>query len=107
MTPQEFAGAHSLRLFAEDNVAINASIAFRVEIFTPTERFKPSKPYRTGLKWYDHEGNEQSRLLVTEPEAVITELSLSKDEIAPDSKRSPKRPRRVAKRLRKLESTRD
>ena len=105
MTPQEFAGAHDLRLFAEDNVAINSSIAFRVEIFTPTERFKPSKPYRTRLKWYDRDGNEQSRLLVTEPEAVITELSVGKDDIAPDSKRSPKRPRRAAKRLRKLEST--
>jgi hypothetical protein len=29
MTPQEFAGAHDLRLFAEDNVAVNASLAFR------------------------------------------------------------------------------
>jgi hypothetical protein len=77
-----------------------------VEIFTPTERFNPSKPYRTRLKWHDHEGNEQSRLLVTEPEAVITELSVAKDVVAPDSKRSPKRPRRSAKRSRTLESTR-
>jgi hypothetical protein len=33
------------------NVAVNSTIAFRVEIFTPTERFKPNRPFRTRVKW--------------------------------------------------------
>lgn len=45
MTPEAFATEHSLRLLADDNVAVGQSIAFRVETFTPTETFKPSKAY--------------------------------------------------------------
>ena len=45
MTPQDFAAAHNMRLLAEDNVALGQAIAFRVETFTPTETFKPSKAY--------------------------------------------------------------
>ena len=53
-TPQEFAAQHDLHLFAEDNVAVNRTIRFKIEIFEPTENFKPSKPYLTRLKWKAH-----------------------------------------------------
>src|ERR1700719_764228 len=48
-TPQEFADAHGFRMLAEDNVATNASVAFRVESFEPTDGFRPEKPYQTRL----------------------------------------------------------
>ncbi|WP_156944901.1 hypothetical protein [Bradyrhizobium sp. Ec3.3] len=43
-TPQEFATEHELHLFAEDSVAVNREIAFRVETFEPTEKFNRAKP---------------------------------------------------------------
>jgi hypothetical protein len=89
MTPQDFAAAHNMRLLAEDNVAVGQTIAFRVETFAPTETFQPSKAYLTRLKWRDHDGNEQSKLLLTPPETVVTELSLRRTELAPRSKASP------------------
>jgi hypothetical protein len=48
--PLEFAAAHGFRMLTEDNVAANPSIAFSVESFSPSESFKPTKPYRTRLK---------------------------------------------------------
>jgi hypothetical protein len=36
MPPLEFAEAQGLRLLAADNVAVNLSVPFRVETFTPT-----------------------------------------------------------------------
>jgi hypothetical protein len=73
-TPEEFATAQGFRLLTEDNLAANPAIAFSVESFEPTENFKPAKPYRTRLKWRDQEGNEQSKLLLTKPEAVLASL---------------------------------
>src|SRR4051812_12101924 len=70
---QEFAAEHKLHLFAEDSVAVNREIAFRVETFEPTESFNPAKPYKTRLKWKDLAGGEQSKLLLTTPETVIAE----------------------------------
>jgi hypothetical protein len=94
MTPQDFAAAYHLRPLAEDNVAIGQAIAFRVETFTPTETFQPTKAYRTRLKWRDHDGNDQSKLLVTAPETVVAELSLRRTELAPPSKGAARRPAR-------------
>jgi hypothetical protein len=93
-TPQDFAAAHNMRLLADDNVAVGQTIAFRVETFTPTETFKPSKPYLTRLKWRDQDGNEQSKLLLTAPETVVNELSQRRKTSAPRSKPSPRRPAR-------------
>src|ERR1700677_4287013 len=59
MTPAAFADDHKLRMLADDNVAVGQGVAFRVETFTPTETFKPSKAYLTRLKWRDQDGNEQ------------------------------------------------
>jgi hypothetical protein len=69
--PLEFATTYSLRWLSDDQIAINRKIAFRVETFTPTDTFKPTKAYKTRLKWDDLDGNEQSKLLVTDPETVI------------------------------------
>jgi hypothetical protein len=91
-TPKEFAEANGFHLLAEDNVAVNPSLASRVETFAPTESFKPGKPYRTRIKWRDGNGNEQSKLLVTEPEAVVAELSQHGASRAAGTKRSPRRP---------------
>jgi hypothetical protein len=94
MTPQDFGAAHNLRLLAEDNVAIGQAIAFWVETFAPTETFQPTKAYRTRLKWRDHDGNDQSKLLVAAPETVVEELSLRRTESTPRSKDPPRRPAR-------------
>ncbi|WP_316203930.1 hypothetical protein [Bradyrhizobium sp. SZCCHNS3051] len=72
--PEQFAAAHELHLLAEDNVAINRAITFRVETFTPTESFKPTKPYQTRLKWHDTNGTEKSKLLLTPPEALVAQI---------------------------------
>jgi hypothetical protein len=66
-SPQEFATEHELHLFTKDSVAVNQAIVFRVETFEPTEGFNPTKPYKTRLKWRNLAGNEQSKLLLTEP----------------------------------------
>jgi hypothetical protein len=93
-TPQEFVGAYGFRMLADDNVATNPALTFRVETFEPTETFKPSKPYLTRLKWRDQDGNEQSKLLLAKPETVIAVALRGEPE--PDSARrtSPPRPAR-------------
>jgi hypothetical protein len=94
VAPKEFAEAHGLRMLVEDNVALNPSIVFKVETFTPTESFKPSKPYLTRIKWRDGEGNEQSKLLVTGPQTVLAEILGRKAEEPASPKQAPKRPAR-------------
>jgi hypothetical protein len=109
VTPQEFAEVHGFRLLAEDNIAVNQAIAFRVETFTPTENFKPGKPFLTRLKWRDLDGNEQSKLLLTEPEAVIAFVMRGGAESGPIRKSPPRRPARSRaprRSSRKLETVR-
>jgi hypothetical protein len=103
LAPQEFAEAHGLRLFTDDSVAVSHALAFRVEIFTPTESFNPEKAFRTRLKWQDRDGNTQSKLLVTTPEMVIAELS--RREPSPRAGREPaKRPARKRNSSRNAEA---
>ncbi|MGJ4993858.1 hypothetical protein ACQR0Z_05565 [Bradyrhizobium sp. HKCCYLS3077] len=102
-TPQDFAVEHALHLFTEDSVAVNKAIQFKIETFEPTESFKPAKPYQTRLKWRDHAGEEQSKLLVTSPEIVIAEILSAKVEMAPVPKRSPRRPQRGRNGSRRME----
>ncbi|MCK1481543.1 hypothetical protein IVB25_01985 [Bradyrhizobium sp. 193] len=104
--PQEFATEHGLHLFTEDTVAVNQAIVFRVEMFEPTEGFNPGKSYKTRLKWRDLAGNEQSKLLLTEPETVIAELLKSKVETAPAAKRAAKWPARGRSGSRRMEGFR-
>lgn len=98
-TPQDFAAEHELHLFVEDAIAVSWNIAFRVETFGPTESFNPTKPYRTRLKWRDLTGGEQSKLLVTTPEAVIAELLGAKEELAKGGKTACKAPRERPQRI--------
>lgn len=66
-----FAAEHGFRMVAADRVAANPAIHFRVETFSPAEGFTPTKPYLTRILWHDLDGNDQSKLLVTEPETVL------------------------------------
>jgi hypothetical protein len=103
-SPQEFSEANGFHLLAEDNVAVNPSLAFKVETFAPTESFKPGKAYRTRIKWRDANGNEQSKLLVMEPETVVAELSQRGANRAAGSKRAPRRPERKKRAPRNAEA---
>jgi hypothetical protein len=105
-TPQEFSEANGFHLLAEDNVAVNPSLAFRVETFAPTENFRPGKAYRTRIKWRDANGNEQSKLLIMEPETVVTELSQRGAARAAGLRRSPRRPQNKKRGPRNTEEAR-
>jgi hypothetical protein len=62
---------HAFRVLTGDDVATNPAIHFKVEAFEPREGFTPRKSYRSRLLWRDHDGEPQSKLLVTEPEKVL------------------------------------
>jgi len=85
-TPEDFAKEHELPLLAEDGVALNRTLLYSVERFEPTDGFNPAKPYKTRIKWKDLAGGEQSKLLLTEAEAVIVGLSPAK--ASPQAKRA-------------------
>ena len=70
-TPQAFAHANGFRMLQMDGVATNPAVHFRVESFAPAEGFTPGKPYTTRLLWRDLDGNDQSKLLLTDPETVL------------------------------------
>jgi hypothetical protein len=94
VTPQEFAAAHGLHMLFEDDAALSSVLVFRVETFVPTETFKPEKGYRSRIKWRDRDGNEQSKLLVTEPETIVLELSHHASTANPKTETAPERPAR-------------
>ena len=73
---KEFVQSHGFRWLAEDDIAINASADFAIELFAPSENFNPTKPYASRLKWRDGEGNDHSKLLLTAPDALITLLNV-------------------------------
>jgi hypothetical protein len=66
-----FAGKHGFRRLSEDGIAVNPAVRFSVEAFEPAEGFTPSKLYRSRLLWRDLDGEPQSKLLLTEPEALL------------------------------------
>jgi hypothetical protein len=66
-----FASTNRFLVLAEDKTALNPVIRFGVEVFTPAEGFNPAKPYRSRLRWRDMDGNDQSKLLLTDPETVL------------------------------------
>ena len=71
---EAFAAANGFRWLVEDRVAINPAVHFTVEMFQAEGEFRPKRAYRTRLRWRDGEGNEQSKLLVTAPEAVLSAI---------------------------------
>lgn len=101
-TPEEFAAAHGFRMLADDGIAANPAVAFHVETFTPSENFTPTKPYTTRLKWRDGDGNDHSRLLLTNPEAVIAVALRGGAELTSSAKDNGRRLRaRGARRARR------
>jgi hypothetical protein len=82
-SPQEFAEGHGFRLLVEDNIAVNPVLLFRVETFAPTANFRPDKAYATRLKWRGPDGNEHSKLLLTQPDNVIAVVVRGEAESGP------------------------
>jgi hypothetical protein len=107
IAPPEFAEANGFAVLAEDSIAVNPRISFKVETFTPSENFNPEKAYLTRLKWRDPEGNEQSKLLLTKPESVILVVMRGGSESETPRNAPPQRPIRTRpprRRGRKLEA---
>jgi hypothetical protein len=69
-TPVSFAEQHAFEWLADDQIALNRLIPFKVETFEPREGFTPTRPFKTRLKWRDSSGLDQSKLLLTEPLTV-------------------------------------
>ncbi|WP_346296426.1 hypothetical protein LRC39_04050 [Rhodopseudomonas sp. P1] len=93
----DFASAHRFLFVADDQTAINPAIRFGVELFSPAEGFRPSKPYQSRLRWRDLDGNDQSKLLLTSPESVL-ELITNGEALADapsDGRAQPSKSRRT------------
>lgn len=99
-TVEAFAKEHGFRVLADDQAAINPSVFFSVESFTAAEGFTPSKPFQTRLRWRDFEGNDQSKLMLTAPEAVLAVLMRNNGEPAEENA-NPKPTRRRANAARR------
>ncbi len=83
-TVEAFAEAHGFRLLAQDQVVTNPAVRFSVESFVKAEGFEPTKPFASRLLWRDLDGNTQSKLLLSPPEAVLA-VAVTGD-AAPDAK---------------------
>jgi hypothetical protein len=68
--PASFAEEHQFELLADDQIALNRLVAFKVETFEPREGFTPTRPFKTRIKWRDPSGLDQSKLLIAEPLTV-------------------------------------
>lgn len=89
---------HGFRLLTVDNVATNPAVHFNVEAFEPREGFTPRKSYRSRLLWRDHEGEPQSKLLLTEPEKVLAIAVRGEPQNPAAESDPPPRPRRRRRR---------
>jgi hypothetical protein len=96
-TAEAIAGAHGFRMLAEDQVAINPAVYFAVESFTPAEGFTPSRPFQTRLRWRDLDGNDQSKLLLASPEAVLAALTGESAQPPAENARPERKGRRKAR----------
>lgn len=95
-TPEAFAESSGLRMLPTDRSAINRTVQFSVEKFEPSEGFTPAKPYTSRLRWRDLDGNEQSKLLLTDPETVLAVISGTQTEAKlPPARGNGTRPRRA------------
>jgi hypothetical protein len=90
-TPASFAEEHAFEFLADDQIALNRVIPFKVETFEPREGFTPTRPFKTRLKWRDPSGLDQSKLLITEP---LTVAAVMVNSLRGSSKQPPsQRPR--------------
>lgn len=95
----ELAARHAFRMLPEDGVAVNAdAVHFAVEAFERAKGFAPAKPYKSRLLWRGPSGEFESKLLLTEPAAVIAIAVRGQAAIAPEGQEAPKRQRRRARR---------
>ena len=92
--PQVFAEANGFRMLPFDRVATNPAIRFSVETFLPAEGFEPSKAYASRLLWRDLDGNDQSKLLLSEPETVLAVAVRGETETAAAPDKPARRPSR-------------
>lgn len=90
-TPAAFAEAHGLRMLAKEGVATNPAVHFSVETFEAPDDFKPTKPFRSRLLWRDHDGNTQSKLLVSAPERVLAVAVKGEEDPEPEPAEAPGR----------------
>jgi hypothetical protein len=93
-TTREFAETHGFRMLADDGVATNPAIAFRVETFAPTEGFNPATSHQTHLRWRDQDGDDRSKLLLTKPETVVAIALRGEPKSGSDRKEPAQRPAR-------------
>jgi hypothetical protein len=92
-----FAERHSFRMLNDDGIATNPAVHFSVEAFEASEGFTPTKPYRARLRWRDHDGEVQSKLLLTAPEDVLA-IAVRGQEPASDAPANISPPARRRKR---------
>jgi hypothetical protein len=86
-TVEAFAGTHGFRFVAGDQVATNPAIRFGVENFIPAEGFEPTKAFQTRLSWRDLDGNTQSKLMLSQPDAVLAVAVTGESDPAPPQDR--------------------
>ncbi|RED25779.1 hypothetical protein BJ123_13012 [Rhodopseudomonas thermotolerans] len=97
-TVEAFAADKGFSVIPGEGIAINPRVHFRVETFEPAEGFTPTKPYRSRLLWRDQDGNDQSKLLLAEPEIVLDITLKPVADPAPDQSAERKAPRAAGRR---------
>ncbi|OMI09509.1 hypothetical protein BSN85_16410 [Bradyrhizobium brasilense] len=105
--PEELSKAHGFRWIEADRVGANPVIPFRVELFAPTESFNPSKQFLSRMAWNDEEGNSQSKLMLTAPEALLALVVRGQSADADGGIAAPAPTRRRSQRSRRPRQTRD
>jgi len=94
---ESFAAAHGFRILVDEGIATNPMVAFSVEAFSPTDFFEPAKPYRSRLMWKDQAGQNQSKLLLIDPEKALAVIVRGEPESPSERKPNARRPRRTRK----------
>jgi hypothetical protein len=91
-SPEQLSQDYGFRFVPKDRVGTNPAIAFRVEEFAPAENFAPSKPYLSRLVWKDRNGSQQSKLMLSTPEELLSIVVRGEDM---DQSTEPGRPTRA------------
>ncbi len=67
----KLAERHAFRILADDGIAVSPMVHFTVEAFEQKEGFTPNKPYKSRLLWRNPSQAFESKLLLTDPEALL------------------------------------
>jgi hypothetical protein len=76
--PVSFSRVHGFCWLSTDQAGLNPDVSFRVQDFLPPVGFVPSRAFASRVVWRDQDGNEQSKLLLSEPNTVLEALSRAK-----------------------------